>query len=432
MKELGVGLLGFGIVGAGVADTLVRNAGLLSARSGARLSLRWIADLDIERDRGVAVEPALLTRDAAAVVDDPRVDIVVELIGGTRVARELVTRALRLGKPVVTANKALLADHGAELFRIAREHNAEIFFEASVAGGVPIIRALREGLVANRIQSVHGILNGTCNYILTRMEAERRPFAEVLTDAQAAGYAEADPSLDVDGIDTAHKAVILAALAHGRVTPLDAVRIDGIRTVSLDDITYAGELGYRIKLLAIIRERPEGIEIGVEPTLIPAGHLLAQVDGVFNAILVSGDIVGDTLYYGRGAGRYPTASAVVSDLAEVARRLDSGESWGHASFQERTDAPPLCPREAISARHYLRLGLRDQPDVLARVAHVLGRHGISIASVVQKERCDGAFVPCVILTHRAGVLPVEAAGEEISGMDCVEGPPVSLRVEDFA
>ena len=432
MKELGVGLLGFGIVGAGVADTLVRNAGLLSARSGARLSLRWIADLDIERDRGVAVDPELLTRDAAAVVDDPRVDIVVELIGGTRVARELVTRALRLGKPVVTANKALLADHGAELFRIAREHNAEIFFEASVAGGVPIIRALREGLVANRIQSVHGILNGTCNYILTRMEAERRPFAEVLTDAQAAGYAEADPSLDVDGVDTAHKAVILAALAHGRVTPLDAVRIDGIRTVSLDDITYAGELGYRIKLLAIIRERPEGIEIGVEPTLIPAGHLLAQVDGVFNAILVSGDIVGDTLYYGRGAGRYPTASAVVSDLAEVARRLDSGESWGHASFQERTDAPPLCPREAISARHYLRLGLRDQPDVLARVAHVLGRHGISIASVVQKERCDGAFVPCVILTHRAGVLPVEAAGEEISAMDCVEGPPVSLRVEDFA
>ncbi|MGB4574416.1 MAG: homoserine dehydrogenase, partial [Kiritimatiellia bacterium] len=317
-KEIGVALLGFGTVGAGVVETLQKNGSLLAARLGVRPVLRGIADLDLTSDRGVSVEPGLLTTDGAALIARPDVQVVVELIGGSGVAKDFVLQALKLGKPVVTANKKLLAEHGAELHRVAEENKTEILFEASVGGGIPIIKALREGLCANRIECMYGILNGTCNYILTRMEDEKLPFDDVLKAAQAAGYAEAEPSLDIDGHDTAHKAVVLASLAYGCEVPLDKVNVAGIRGLAAADIAYAAEMGYRIKLLAIIRGGPDGVEVSVQPTLVEHTHQLAAVAGVYNAVLVVGDVVGTTLYYGRGAGRAATASAVVADLADAA------------------------------------------------------------------------------------------------------------------
>ena len=324
MKEIGIGLLGFGTVGAGVVEGLQKNGDLIARRIGAKLVLRQIADIDLDRDRGVKIDRSLLTRDAESVIQNPSVDVVIELIGGMGIARDLILKALSFGKPVVTANKALLAEKGEEIYRAAAEQGAAVYCEASVGGGIPIIKALREGLVANHIQSIYGILNGTCNYILTRMEQEKLPFDQVLKAAQAAGYAEAEPSLDIDGIDTAHKAVILASLAYGFPVPMKSVHVEGIRGLDPADIANAAELGYRIKLLGVIKRVGKEIEVRIHPTLVPHRHMLASVDGVFNAIWVSGDVVGDTLYYGRGAGRAATSSAVLSDLADVARDLQSG------------------------------------------------------------------------------------------------------------
>jgi len=321
MKEIGIGLLGFGTVGAGVVEGLQKNGDLIADRLGIRLVLRHIADLDLETDRGVEVSRDLLTDDAAGVIADPSVDIVVELIGGSDVALDLVKQALGAGKPVVTANKALLAEHGEELFSLAEAQNVDICFGASVGGGIPIIRALREGLIGNRIERIDGILNGTCNYILTRMQAEHLPFQTVLDDAQAAGYAEADPSLDIDGFDTAHKAVILASLAYGFCVPMEAVHVEGIRHLDQVDIECAANLGYRIKLLAVVNRAGKEVEVRVHPTLVPEDHVLASVGGVFNAVMVRGDFVGDALFYGRGAGRRPTAGTVLADIADVARNL---------------------------------------------------------------------------------------------------------------
>lgn len=431
MKEFGIGLLGFGTVGAGVVEALQRNGELLAARVGARPVLRWIADLDLERDRGVRVDRNILTRDARAVVEDPSVDIVVELIGGTGIARELVSRALELGKPVVTANKKMLAEYGEELFRLAAAHHAALAFEASVGGGIPIIKALREGLVANRITAIVGILNGTCNYILTRMEREGLSFEAALKAAQAAGYAEAEPSLDIDGLDTAHKATILASLAHGFHVPLSAVHVEGIRGIALEDIHYAAELGYRIKLLAIVEQTEGGISARVHPTLVPARHMLGSVDGVFNAVLVRGDIVGDTLYYGRGAGRLPTASAVVADIADIAIRLSRGVKEGPTLFAPQENRPTMVDMARVTSRYYLRLSLLDAPGVLARVASVLGTYRISIASVMQKEQREGSYVPVIVLTHRAEEKSVRMALAEIDALDVVGASTVALRIEDF-
>ncbi len=432
MKEIGVGLLGFGTVGAGVVDTLTRQAGLLAARTGVRLTLRGVADLDLTTDRGVAVDRSLLTTDAARVIDDPAVRLVVELIGGTTVARDLTLRALRHGKPVVTANKALLATHGAELFHTARLHKTGLYYEASVGGGIPCLRAIRQGLVANHIISIHGIVNGTCNYILTRMEEEQAPFDEVLAEAQRLGFAEYDSSLDVDGHDTAHKAVVLASLACGRPVPLDAVQTSGIRGISCDDLLYARELGYRIKLLAVIHPAAgEAVEISVEPCLVPSAHLLGAVHGVFNAVLVRGDVVGDTLYYGRGAGRQPTASAVVSDLADAAQRLVHGAPHDAGPDGEPAKVRPVDHGRARS-RHYLRLSLRNRAGALARASDVLARHGISIASVLQKE--DGAgdgLVPVLVLTHRAPARAMAAARKELDEMNEAGAPAAHFRIEDF-
>ena len=431
MNEIGLGLLGFGTVGAGVVEALQRNVDLLAARTGVRLVLRGIADLDLERDRGVQVDRAILTRDAASVIQNPAVAIVIELIGGVGIARTLVEKALAAGKPVVTANKKLLAEHGATLFALADRQGVDLCFEASVGGGIPIIRALREGLIGNHIQGICGILNGTCNYILTRMEKEGLPFDQVLREAQAAGYAEAEPSLDIDGHDTAHKAAILATLAYGHCLPANSAQVEGIRGLAREDIQYAAELGYRIKLLALIKHQAGEITVRVHPTLVPRTHLLASVDGVFNAVLVSGDIVGDTLYYGRGAGRLPTASAVISDVADLAVTLAGGRKRRLPGLGQPGAAPRMGEVEDLASRYYLRLTLLDQPGVLARVAQVLGQHRISIASVLQKESRDGGHVPVVFITHTARERDLRAALAELDRLPEAGAPTVRYRMEDF-
>ncbi|TAN39016.1 MAG: homoserine dehydrogenase [Verrucomicrobia bacterium] len=430
-RELGIGLLGFGTVGAGVVEGLQRNGALMAERLGVKLVLHKIADLDLDRDRGVPVERALLTRDAEAVVRDPSVDVIVELIGGCGIAKKLMLQALALGKPVVTANKALLAEHGAEIFQAAATKNTSLHFEASVGGGIPIIKALREGLVANNIRSMYGILNGTCNYILTRMEQEKLAFDVVLKAAQAAGYAEAEPSLDIDGHDTAHKAIILASLAYGFPVPQNAAYVEGIRGLAMDDIANALAMGYRIKLLGIVKHSTEGISVRVQPTLVPLAHMLASVSGVFNAIQVDGDIVGQTLYYGRGAGRAATASAVLGDLADVARDVAAGVRPKPAIQADTAQSTRLRPIGEITTRCYLRLALLDKPGMLARIAQVLGDHGISIASVMQKESSAGKHVPVIIVTHQAPEQQFQHALKLIDQLDFVGAPTVRLRIEDF-
>ncbi|MCX7009552.1 MAG: homoserine dehydrogenase, partial [Kiritimatiellaeota bacterium] len=366
------------------------------------------------------------------VIRDPAVDVIIELIGGTGVAKKFVLESLKLGKPVITANKKLLAEYGAELFAAAAASGTTIHFEASVGGGIPVIKALREGLVANNIKSIYGILNGTCNYILTRMEREKLPFDAVLKAAQAAGYAEAEPSLDIDGHDTAHKALVLASLAYGCAVPMTAAQVEGIRGLAAEDITDALEMGYRIKLLGIVKRSSAGISVRVHPTLVPLNHMLAAVDGVFNAILIDGDIVGQTLYFGRGAGRQATASAVISDLADVARDRAAGTK--HRIALPSAACPPAHVQTsgAEQVRCYPRLALLDKPGMLARVAQVLGEHQISIASVMQKESSVGNHVPVVIVTHQAPESAFQAAFAKIDKLDIIGAPTVRLRIEDFA
>ncbi len=432
MNDIGIGILGFGTVGAGVVEGLQRNGDLLAERIGVRLVVRKIADVDLDRDRGVRLAPGVLTRDAAAVIADPSIHILVELIGGTTVAKQFILQALCLGKPVVTANKALLAEHGEEIFACARAHDTDVWFEASVAGGVPILRALREGLVANRIDRIYGILNGTCNYILTRMDREQMTFEHALKEAQAAGFAEADPGLDIDGFDTAHKAAILASLAYGVQVPMSRVYVEGIRGVAKADIEYANGLGYRIKLLAVIKMVDGAIEVRVHPTLVPIVHMIASVSGVFNVVLVEGDIVGQTAYYGRGAGRLPTASAVISDLADVARRLTAGQGRLLVDAPKRASAVTYRDMGEIASRYYLRLSLLDRPGILGQVTTILGQHGISIASVLQKETHAGKHVPVIIVTDRAREQDFEAALRTLDGMESVGGRTVRIRIEDLA
>ena len=441
IREFGVAVLGFGTVGAGVVETLLRNGGLLAERIGVRPVLRGIADLDITTDRHVPGLPqGLLTTDAAALLARPDVHVVVELIGGTGIARRFVEAALRLGKPVVTANKKLLAEAGPELHALAEENHTQIHFEASVGGGIPIIKALREGLAANRIQSIYGILNGTCNYILTRMEHENLPFAEVLRDAQANGYAEAEPSLDIDGHDTAHKAAVLATLAYGAPVPLSSIPVQGIRDITPLDIQYARALGYRIKLLAIIRNGPGGVEVGVQPTLLPLDHPLAAVSGVYNAVQVEGDVVGTTLYYGRGAGRAATASAVCADIADAVLDLASGgprHSRSPAATAPTAPAPlALTSPDAIAARHYLRLSLHDVPGSFAQVASALAAQSIGLESITQNETPEDApdgYVPVVVTTQPAPFGALRAALTSILSIPALVSPPPSLlRIEPMA
>jgi homoserine dehydrogenase len=429
-RKLRIGLAGIGTVGGGVWANLARNADLLQRRCGATLEVVRVLARRADRARELGIPEAILTADPERLTADPAVDVVVELIGGTTDADRLIRASLAAGKHVVTANKALLAKHGRELFALASQYRRQLLFEASVAGGIPLIKALREGLVANRIESIYGIINGTCNYILSLMNDRGLGYAEALADAKAKGYAEADESLDVEGHDAAHKAAVITALAYGFWVPEGELPTEGIAGVRRPDIIYARQLGYELKLLAVIKADPDdSVEVRVQPTLVPKSHVLASVGGVFNAVMVRGDVVGDTLYYGRGAGAHPTASAVISDLAELA--CLGSEGIYRLPVGCGTCAHRLKPIEDIISRYYLRLAVVDQPGVLARVATILAAHRIGISSVIQPESHEGDTVPLVVMLHDAQERAVRAAIAEIAQQDVVRAQPVTYRVEDF-
>lgn len=431
MKDVGVGVVGFGTVGAGVVEAVKRHRHLIGHRTGVNLLVKGVADLDIESDRGVELDRSLLTTEADEVIKNPAVDIVVETVGGTTVAKDIILKAFNEGKPVITANKALLAEHGKELFAAASRNDVDFMYEASVAGGIPVLAALRKGLVANHINRIYGILNGTCNYILTEMEHSEVSFDEALEMAQKKGFAEADPSLDVDGIDTAHKAAILGSLAYGYPVDIESVYAQGIRDIEQVDIVTASELGYRIKLLAIIEYRDGKTEVSVSPALVPKEHLLAAVHGENNAVMIDGDVVGETMYYGKGAGRFPTASAVLADVSEVAVNLANDVSSRLPSLVVHDHYGPVRPFEAVSVRCYIRMALLNSPGVLAEVASILGENGISIASVIQKETVVGEKVPVIFLTQEAREECYDNALEKINQLDVVGDKTVCYRIADL-
>ena len=432
-EKIGVGIIGFGTVGTGVAKVLLGQGDLLQRRLGAELELVGIADLDLKRDRGVRIPKKILTKDARRLIEDPRIQIVVELIGGIHPAKEFILSAMAKGKHVVTANKALLATHGEEIFETAHRSRVDIGFEGSVGGGIPIIRVLREGLSANDIESIYGIINGTSNYILTKMTEEGREFSDVLAEAKAAGYAEADPTLDVEGIDSAHKLAILVILAFGTPVDFKAIYTEGITRITPLDIEYAREFGYRIKLLAIAKRVGSQIEARVHPTMIPEDLLIAKVGGVYNGIYLVGDAVGETLFYGKGAGSMPTASAVVGDILEIARNILKGASGRvpAAAYQPAGRQPhKLKPIEEIESLYYLRIMAQDRPRVLSKISGILGKYNISISSVIQKGRRAGRSVPVVMMTHKALERDIRQALGEIDVLPIVSGKTVLIRVED--
>ncbi len=432
-RDVRLGLIGFGTIGTGVIKLLQRQQAQIRARLGCRLTLARIADIDLRRDRGVRVDRKLLTSDAAALLDDPTIDIVIELMGGYEPARRFVLRAIRNGKSVVTANKALLAVHGAEIFAAAERSGVDIGYEASVGGGIPIIRTLREGLAGDRNRAIYGIVNGTSNYILSTMTQQGGEFAAVLGEAQKQGLAEADPTYDVDGIDAAHKLALLIQLAFGTTAHFPDVPVEGIRHVSQRDIGFAREFGYVIKLLAIAKQDGEAIEARVHPTMVPSQHLLADVNGAYNAIFVQGEALGATMYFGLGAGMMPTATAILADLMEVARNLLTGSRGciaplGYPLAQQRR--VPLKSMDDLVSEYYLRFMVVDRPGVLAKISGILGRHQISIASVIQREREHGASVPIVIRTHEARERDLRRALQQIDRLAVVRAKSVLIRIED--
>jgi len=433
MKQINVGLLGCGTVGTGVARLLIENREVISARLGANLNLKRVADIDIETDRGVRFDKGVLTTDANAIVDDPEIDIVIEMIGGEGIAKELILKAIGSGKQVITANKALLASQGNTLFQAAAQNGVDLAFEAAVGGCMPIIKAIRESLVGNRIQAMTGILNGTCNYILSKITDEKRPFGDALSEAQEKGYAEADPTLDVDGIDTAHKIAILTALAYGTEINLADVYIEGISRITPLDVAFAEHFGYRIKLLAISKNKGGKIEARVHPTMIPFDNLLSSVNGTVNAIMVSGDAVGDIMLYGRGAGMMPTASAVISDAVDIARNLMAGTTRRipALSFQrDRVQDIKIMPMDEIVTHYYFRFAALDRPGVLSKISGILGNHDISIQSMQQKGRKTDGSVPVVMVSHQAKEANVREAMAEINDLDVVSEETVLIRIED--
>jgi homoserine dehydrogenase len=428
MREIGIGLAGFGTVGTGVYLNLEKNRALLRERLGCDLVLRKIAERDTTRPRPVPVPPGLAVSDWRHLLDDPAIEVVIELMGGIEEPRKMILESIRRGKMVVTANKALLAEHGAEIFGLATEKRVPVFYEAAVAGGIPIIKSVREAFVANHFLRVRGIINGTSNYILTRMGESGMDFASALAEAQAAGYAEANPALDVNGWDAGHKAIILASLAYGFWVPAKDVLVEGIEKVTPADMRFAAQLGCTIKLLAAIDACPDGsVEVSVQPSLVPNGNILASVRGVFNAIAVRGDVVGDTLFYGRGAGQDPTASSVIGDLADAALALQAPrESYGfipHGLYGQ------LQPADQTVTPFYLRLGVDDRPGVLARIAGLLGDADIGISSVIQPETPEGEKASLVLMIHDAPRGRMLAALEKIRALDCVHGEPALYRVE---
>ena len=433
MKPIKVGLLGLGTVGGGTANVLARNAAEIARRAGREIRVTHAAAREVNAD--VNIDGIEVCDDAFAVVNNPDIDIIVELIGGYDPARQLVLQAIENGKHVVTANKALIAMHGNEIFEAAQKKGVMVAFEAGVAGGIPIIKALREGLAANQIEWLAGIINGTGNFILTEMRDKGRDFADVLAEAQALGYAEADPTFDVEGIDAAHKLTILASIAFGVPLQFEKTYTEGISKITREDVNYAEQLGYRIKHLGVTRKTDKGIELRVHPTLIPERRLIANVDGVMNAVLVQGDAVGPTLYYGAGAGSEPTASAVVADVIDVARTMtvDPENRVPHLAFQpdELSDTPVL-PMEQIETAYYLRMQAMDRPGVLAEVTRILGEQGISIEAMIQKEPAEGESVASIImLTQRVIESQMNEAIRRIELLDVIEGDVTRIRLEQL-
>ncbi len=426
------GIIGFGTVGSGTARILLENASVIRERTGINIVLKRIADLDITRDRGISVPAGVLTTDAAAVINDPEIDVVIELMGGIHPAKEFILQAIRNKKHVVTANKALLATEGNELFAEAERAGVKIGFEASVAGGIPIIKVIREGLVANRIIAVYGIINGTSNYIFTKMTDEKVDFSSALKEAQRLGYAEADPTFDIEGIDSAHKLTILASLAYGIPLSYDDVYKEGITRITAQDIAFASELGYKVKLLAITKATAEGIEMRVHPTMVPNEYLISKVDGVFNAVYVEGDAVGSTLYYGRGAGDMPTGSAVVADIVDIGRDIMCGSIMripGITAKAPGTGARKIKTIDDIESMYYFRFSALDEPGILSKISGILGNYNISIASVIQKGRSIGGSVPLVVLAHRSREKDVLNSIREIDALPIVSDKTLFIRVE---
>jgi homoserine dehydrogenase len=435
MESIKVGLLGLGVVGGGTWKVLARNAGEISRRAGRNIEVTRVAVRDIAKARALLGDAVELGTDSFAVVRDPSIDIVVELIGGDTLARELVLEAIAHGKHVVTANKALLAKHGTEIFAAASAKGVMVAFEAAVAGGIPIIKAIREGLTANRIEWVAGIINGTTNFILSEMRSRGLPFATVLAEAQKLGYAEADPTFDIEGVDAAHKLTLLASLAFGIPVQFDKAYIEGISTLASEDIKLAERLGYRIKLLGITKRRPNGIELRVHPALVPSASLLANVEGAMNAVLVRGDAVGQTLYYGKGAGEEPTASAVVADLVDVTRlhTADPEHRVPHLAFQPdaMSDIPILSIEDVVTS-YYLRMTVADQPGVLADIARVLADAGISIGSMIQQPSDADGSADLIFLTHQALERNINIAIARIEALKFIRSSVTRLRVESLS
>lgn len=432
-KDVNVGLIGFGTVGSGTARILLEKQALLEQRVQAKIRLRRICDLDLNSPRGFHVPPEILTTDVQAILKDPEIQIVIELIGGLEPARSFILQAIEQGKHVITANKALLATHGHEIFLAAAQKGVEVGFEASVGGGIPVIKAIKEGMVANQLGMVLGIMNGTSNYILSRMTEEGLLFSDALAEAQRLGYAEADPTYDVEGIDTAHKLAIIATLAFGSPVQLSDIYTEGISHLTPADIAFAREFGFRVKLLAIARRHAKGMVLRIHPTMIPAKHLLAQVQGAYNAFYLVGDAVGKVLLYGLGAGQMPTGSAVVADVVDVARDVLHGAVGRVSSLGlpfEALASLPLRPMEGLMSRYYFRFSAVDRPGVLARIAGILGEYGISIESVIQKGRGKGAAVPIVMLTHEAQEAKVRQALNLIDELDVVADRTMLIRIED--
>ncbi len=433
MKPVKIGVLGIGTVGGGVVNVLKRNAKEISRRAGREIVVTRASARDLSRDRICDAQGIKLTTDSFEIINDPEIDIVLELIGGDGLAKELMLQAIEKGKHVVTANKALIALHGNEIFAKASEKGVMVLFEAAVAGGIPIIKAIREGLSGNQIEWLAGIINGTGNFILTEMRDKGRDFSDVLAEAQSLGYAEADPTFDVEGIDAGHKLAILASLAFGMPLQFEKVFTEGITKITRADVEYAEELGYRIKHLGIARKTEQGIELRVHPTLIPERRLIANVDGVMNAVLVQGDAVGPTLYYGAGAGAEPTASAVISDVVDIVRVLtgDPEHRVPHLAFQEDAISNiPVLSSEQIQTAYYLRLTAEDKPGVLAEVTQILANHNISIEALIQKEPLEGkTVVPVIMLTQTTLEKEMNAAIVEIEALSAITGSISRIRLE---
>ncbi|MDT8421214.1 MAG: homoserine dehydrogenase [Desulfuromonadales bacterium] len=433
MDKIKVGLLGFGTIGTGVVRVFQKNAQLMQQRIGCSLELAKIADLDIISDRGVEVDDDLLTTNVDEVISNPEIDVVIELIGGYEPARTFILKAVEAGKHIVTANKALMAVHGQEILAAADEKGVQVLFEAAVGGGIPVISAIKENLCANRFSTVLGILNGTCNYILTEMTENGSDFAPVLKDAQALGYAESDPTFDIEGVDTAHKIALLSALCFGTRVDFDQVYTEGITNVAAIDIQFASQMGYKIKLLAIGKNHGDRIEVRVHPTMIPKSYQLAEVDGVFNAVRLSGDFLGPAMLYGSGAGMDATASAVMGDVMAIARDKISGARMrtpimGYCADQ--IDNLPIQDMSDIVSHYYLRVTTVDQPGVLARISTILGNNDISIQSMIQPERHEADGVPIVLMTHEAREWNVIQALSEIDQLDIIQQPTRLIRVEN--